>query len=228
MFALLPYENKLSGNVLVSALIFFNNLNLFIAICEICLGIHILFIKEDYKRRFSLYGTGTGTGTSTGTNDKLLEGLLNWVNMPITIGQVFHGKTWAQMWSTYSLLDPSYQNHESFGFFIDVGNGWTTIPPCLLLNYVMVMQYNHNHDHVMFSPLVVGCIVIASYWQMLYGTIIYFFSFLFNKRYEGKGVIANVIVFFANIVWMVFPGIAIYVAFHILQSKSFDILTDSY
>lgn len=36
------------------------------------------------------------------------------------------------MWSTYSLYDPSYSNRESFGFFIDVGNGWTTLLPSAL------------------------------------------------------------------------------------------------
>lgn len=183
--------------------------------CEICLGIHILFIKEDYEKKRKLYGKNN--------NNKLLEGLLSWVNMPITVRQIFDGKTWAMMWSTYSLLDPSYQNRESFGFFIDVGNGWTTILPCALLNYAMIYP-NNNDINEYVSPLLVGCVTIASYWQMLYGTIIYFLSFLFNKRYEGKGFIANIIVFFSNVVWMVFPGLAIYTAVHILRDGNFQIL----
>jgi len=207
--ALLPYNDKITGNFLVVSLIFFNNLNIFIAICEICLGFYISYIKEDYQDKLKKYGNG---------RDKLFQGLGSWVNMPITIRQVFHGKTWAQMWSTYALLDPSYQNNESFGFFIDVGNGWTTIPPCLLLNYAMIKPNE-------LSPLLVGCVTIASFWQMLYGTIIYFLSYLFNKRYKGRGWIANSIVFFANVVWMLFPGLAIYAAVQILKDNNFDSLS---
>lgn len=210
--ALLPYENKLSGNYIVTALIFFNNLNLFISICEICLGFHILFIKEDYQKKLKTYG---GRDEST-----LLQGLLSWVNMPITFRQILDGKTWAQMWSTYSLLDPSYQNHESFGFFIDVGNGWSTIPPCVMLNYAMIYPNA-------VSPLLVGTVSLGSNWQMMYGTIVYFLSFLFNKRYEGKGIIANTIVFFANVVWMVFPGLAIYAAVCILRDGNLDIFSQN-
>jgi len=37
-FSLLPYDNKLSGNLIVTSLLFFNNLNILIAILEIILG----------------------------------------------------------------------------------------------------------------------------------------------------------------------------------------------
>mmetsp|Transcript_21516 Transcript_21516/g.27137 ORF Transcript_21516/g.27137 Transcript_21516/m.27137 type:complete len:227 (+) Transcript_21516:68-748(+) len=206
-FALLPYENAITGNFIVTAIVFFNNLNIFISICEICLGIHILYIKEDYKKKLKVYGE----------RNLNLSGALSWINMPLTLGQVFNGKTWAEMWSTYSLLDPSYQNHESFGFFIDVGNGWTTIPPCLLLNYAMIRPDN-------VSPLLVGCVSVASYWQMLYGTVIYFLSYLFNRRYLGKTIGVYIVVFVSNVTWMVFPAIAIYAAVCILRDGDLSIL----
>ena len=212
-FTLLPYENPISGNWIVSSLIFFNNLNIFISICEICLGIYIKFIQSDYQKKLELYG---GNKKNQGN---LLDGAMSWIFMPLTLRQVFNGKTWAQMWSTYSLLDPSYQNHESFGFFIDVGNGWTTIPSCVLLNYAFVKP-----DDV--SPLLVGCVVIASYWQMLYGTIIYFLSYIFNKRYEGKSIGVYFVVFVANVVWMVFPAMAIYMAVSVLRDGNFTIMQE--
>jgi hypothetical protein len=115
------------------------------------------------------------------------------------------------MWSTYALFDPSYQNYESFGFFIDVGNGYTTIIPCLYLNYAMIYPESVNH-------LLLATVVIASYWQMLYGTIIYFLSFFFNKRYEGHNRVSIFLfVGTTNGVWMIFPAMAIYAAYSILQ-----------
>ena len=204
-FALLPYDDVITGNWIVTSVIFFNNLNVFIAYCELCLGRHILFIQKDYQKKLKAYGNSG------------LDGALGWINMPLSLGQVFDSRTWAQMWSAYSLIDPSYQNHESFGFFIDVGNGWTTIPPCVLLNYAMV-------NPSACSPLFVGCVVIASYWQMLYGTIIYFFSYLFNRRYEGKSIGVYIVVFLSNVTWIVFPALAIYTAVCMLRDGNMNIV----
>lgn len=110
------------------------------------------------------------------------------------------------MWSTYALYDPSYQNHESFGFFIDFGNGMSTIPPSLLMNLAIVW---YKED--VLSPLLVGCVGIAMYWQVLYGTLIYILSFVFNKRYEGKSL-TEVVLFvgLTNGIWFVFPIIGIW------------------
>lgn len=202
--------HRLTTNPLATCLIIFNNLNIFISICEICLGYHIRFIQQDYRQRLKLYGNG-----------KEWQGAFELLRMPLTAREMFHGKTWALMWSTYSLFDPSYQNNESFGFFIDVGNGWTTIPSCVYLNYAILYPERVN-------PLILGCVVIASYWQMLYGTIIYFLSFLFNKRYEGHaGWSIFVFVASTNGVWMIFPSMAIYAAYCILRDGNLSILSTS-
>ena len=207
-FAALPYPNPFTSNSIVTSLLIFNNLNIFIAICEMCLGYHIMFIKKDYQERLKKYGKG-----------KEWDGVFQLFGMPITFKEIFRGKTWALMWSTYALFDPSYQNYESFGFFIDVGNGWTTILPCLYLNYAMIYPENVNH-------LLLGCVVIASYWQMLYGTIIYFLSFVFNKRYEGHNRVSIFLfVVFTNGVWVIFPSIAIYSAYCILRDGDLGIFS---
>lgn len=171
-FYFLPDTLRLNGWIL--SLLFFNNLNIFIAICEIILGYHISFVQEHYK--------GLLQSKKRGHLRSDWDACVAFLTMPLTLSEVFQGRTWAQMWSTYALYDPSYQNHESFGFFIDVGNGYSTIPPSCLLN-VAICRPNA------VSNLLVGTIGIASYWQILYGTIIYFFSFLFNRRYQGKGVV---------------------------------------
>lgn len=191
---------------LVTGLIFFNCLNCFIAICEICLGRHISFIQNDFAALRKKYAIG-----------QEWDGTIRLLNMPLTIGDAFNGLTWARMWSTYALFDPSYQNPESFGFFIDVGNGWTTIPPCLLLHYAILRPDAS-------SPLLVGCVTIASYWQMLYGTLIYFTSFLFNRRYEGRPLVSLLLfVITINAVWIIFPAMAIYAAVCILRDGTFDV-----
>ena len=36
------------------------------------------------------------------------------------------------MWATYAMYDPSYINDQSYGFFVDVSNGWATVVPSLV------------------------------------------------------------------------------------------------
>lgn len=198
----------LTANPLATCLVIFNNLNVFIAICEICLGYHIRFIQSDYQKKLKIYGNGNQW-----------QGAFDLLCMPITLRDAFDGKNWALMWSTYSLFDPSYQNNESFGFFIDVGNGWTTIPTCLFLNHAILFPER-------VDPLILGCVVLASNWQMLYGTIIYFLSFIFNKRYEGHaGWSIFLFVGTTNGVWFIFPGMAIYAAYVILRDGNLNVLS---
>jgi hypothetical protein len=197
---LLPYDRK---NPIIILMLFFNNLNILIAMCEIILGLRIQTIKDDYKENMKKYD---GKEWKCGL-DFLLMPLPN----PIC------SKSWSKMWSTYAVYDPSYQNNESFGFFIDVGNGWSTIPPCLLWNYAMAYPNS-------CSALLVGCVGIASYWQVCYGTIIYLLSYMWNKRYQGKSVLENLgFVGFANMLWFWFPLIGIYASVCILKDGNFSV-----
>lgn len=193
------------NNRWIISLLFFNNLNLFIALCEIVLGYHIKTIQSDYTALRSKY------------KGNEWDACVAFLTMPLTISQCFSGRIWSKMWSTYALYDPSYQNHESFGFFIDVGNGYSTIVPSILMNAAMVFPSY-------FSSLWVGCICLASYWQIMYGTIIYSFSFLFNKRYQGKGLLEiSLFVGVSNGMWFVFPIIGIWYCVLILRDGDMDI-----
>lgn len=128
-------------------------------------------------------------------------------------------RDWAKMWSTYALWDPSYQNCESYGFFIDVGNGWSTIVPCLLWN-ATILGYNDN------KWLVVGLVGCAAYWQILYGTLVYFLSFLYNQRYQNRPLLEVLgFVGFANGIWIVFPLVALYACVVMVRDQEMSVLT---
>ena len=74
------------------------------------------------------------------------------------------------------------------------------------------------------TPLLVGCISIASLWQITYGTIIYFLSFVWNKRYRGfrAGEIWT-FVGVSNSIWIVFPAVGIWACVQILRDGNFDV-----
>lgn len=190
---------------LTFAIIFFNNLNTFIAICEICLGFNISYIQKDYHKLLKKY-----KGNEWGA-------CVAYLTMPLTIRQLFDAKVWSKMWSTYALYDPSYQNHESFGFFIDFGNGLSTIPPTLLVNVAIVWPH-------LVSPLWAGCIGLAMYWQVMYGAIIYVFTFVFNRRHEGKTLLeVCLFVGLSNSLWIVFPTLGMYACVCMLRDGNMDV-----
>ena len=196
-----------SSSPLTLSLLLFNNLNIFISICEIILGCNIHYVQSDYRTLCKKYKKDGKEG----------QACLSYLTMPLSIRQLFQWHTWAKMWSTYALYDPSYQNQESFGFFIDFGNGLTTIPPSVLINVAIVRP-----DLV--SALWVGCIGIAMYWQVMYGTIIYIFSFVFNRRYEGKTLLeVALFVGLTNSLWFIFPTLGIYACVCMLRDGNMDV-----
>lgn len=192
-------------SVVAVSLLFFNNLNVLIALCEIALGKHIMFIKDDYKKLSEKY------------KGREWEACISFLTMPLSLSQLFDGRCWGKMWSTYALYDPSYQNYESFGFFIDVGNGWSTIPPGLLWNYAILFPKN-------CSPLLLGAVGLCHYWQVMYGTIIYVLSYVFNQRYKGRKTVEVLgFVGFSNSLWFFFPIVGIYTSVCILRDNDMSV-----
>ncbi|MGB5192405.1 MAG: hypothetical protein WBN70_05455 [Polyangiales bacterium] len=117
---------------------------------------------------------------------------------PIPLLSVFSFREWTRIWSTYSLFDPGYSDRRSFGYNIDVGNGFTTLVPAMLFAFGMTFD--------LVPPRVLGIVGIIIFWQMFYGTAVYFFQFFNNDRHKGHSV-RDVLLFVgvSNLSWLVFP-----------------------
>ncbi|CAB9521140.1 expressed unknown protein [Seminavis robusta] len=193
---------------IVIPLLFFNNLNIFVCFCEIALGAYHSYILRDYQQMKDRYVTNRDEGLA----------FLDLANMPIPWSRLFDPKLYCRMWASYCFLDAGYHTCESFAFWIDVGNGYSTAPCCLLMNAAIAIP-----QHV--SPLLVGCVCLATYWQMVYGTLVYFTAYIWNKRYENKPqAVCWGIVGTANMIWIVFPAIGMYACVSILDKKDFSVL----
>ena len=143
--------------------------------------------------------------------------------MPLTLSDVFSFKFWSRIWATYSMYDPSYANKESFGFFIDVGNGWTTILPSIIW-YICITHHSALFPDV-FTPFVLGIMGILKFYQEFYGTCIYFLSFFLNQRHKGKTFFeVALFVGFSNGLWFFFPILGMYVSLQMIRSNSYDAL----
>ena len=189
-------------NIFHILLSFFLGLNFLISLWEIGLGLHISHINKEYKHLSAKY------------KGNEFSAVIDFFNTPVNHSLKF----WSKVWSTYSLYDPSYSNRESFGFFVDVGNGWSTCIPSLFAMVAMSV------DIFGISARTVGVICILKYYQEFYGTIIYFLSFVLNGRYHGKSI-SEVLLFvgFTNGLWFFFPLLGIYSSYILIDSNSFDI-----
>lgn len=148
---------------------------------------------------------------------KRLNAVAEFFLMPINASKAFSLKFWSRVWSTYSMYDPSYSNRESFGFFVDVGNGWTTLIPSLL--WLVCMTY-----HDLIPAQVLGMLGLVKFYQEFYGTCIYFLSFFFNERQKNKSFFeVALFVGFSNGLWFFFPLVGIFASIELIRTNSYEV-----
>jgi hypothetical protein len=193
-------------NVWHALLAFFLILNSFIAVCEQHLHCGIAYIGRQSRIMIRRYGN----------NGREFEGAISWFATPLTRHNVLH-KAWADMWTTYTLFDPCYASDETYGYWVDSGNGFFTLLPSLALLYNLTYPLD-----AFISPFYMALLSIIVFWTELYGTIIYFWSFLNRGLHRQNGVL-NTIVFVGctNGIWFVVPAIAIYLMLDVLKTNSF-------
>jgi ABC-type transport system involved in multi-copper enzyme maturation permease subunit len=132
-----------------AALAFFCALNVLICCWEISLGKQISLIKSDLDKLRKVYKD----------NDRI-RACTRFFMLPLGISDIFSSRYWSVVWSTYSLYDPSYSNQESYGFFIDVGNGWSTLIPSIIVVVGMTLQ-----DRMM-SARSLGMLMLVKFYQV--------------------------------------------------------------
>ena len=173
-------------NVHQAGLAFFLWLNALVALWEICLYLRIESIEQQHRRFIAEY------------RGRELDRVKDFFATRVPLRKLLSPSVWAELWSSYSVFDPSYADRKSFGFFVDIGNGFSTLAPTLLFLYGMT-----------YEPIparALGIVGLLLFYQMWYGTVIYLTSYLMNRRYEGHSAF-NVALFvgLSNGLWLTFP-----------------------
>ena len=192
------------ANVHQMGLAFFFWLNAIIAFWEICLFFRIELIEEQYARFKEEY------------RGRELDRVKDFFSSKVTIGGIFRLSTWAEVWSSYAVFDESYADRKSYGYFIDVGNGFSTLVPSLVCAYGMTF-------HVL-PARAFGIVAILLCYQMWYGTLVYFGSFLRNRRYRGHRL-SNLALFvgLSNGIWFTFPLWGMWAAVRLIYEDSYAV-----
>lgn len=178
---------------------FFCALNILICVWEIFLYHKIDKIQRDFaklKERFPDTTTGRLGAVSELAFDKSAS--------------LFSGAT--KVWSTYALYDPSYADSNSWGFWIDVGNGHTTIIPSFLFVVGSTIR--------IMPPKPFAIINLIVFYQELYGTVVYFASFVTNRRHADKSKLELALfVGLSNGIWILGPLLGIYASLMLLEDQ---------
>ena len=195
------------GDVGITYVVFalFLSTNLVICFWEIC-----LFFRRDYIESRSAYWQQQRQRTGTSP-------ALAFLTTKVPLRSAFSPTVWADVWAAYSVYDGSYADRRTYGFNVDVGNGFITAIPTLILYAAFTTEF--------LSPLAAGILGIMFFWQWTYATSIYLVSFFIAKRHRdiSRGDLYGMILSF-NAPWIVVPLLGLYVSVRLVVDGSYGAL----
>ena len=199
---LLHYQTHGVLNACQLALAFFLWLNTIIALWELCLWARIDHIEAEHKRLARSY------------KGREMARVVDFMRTEVPARRLFSPTLWSGIWSSYAVFDDSYASKKSFGFFVDVGNGFTTLVPTLLFLYQMTLGQ--------LPARALGIVGVLLFYQMWYGTLVYLGSYFVNKRHVGRPLWhVGVIVLLMNGVWLTFPVLGMAASIEMIYSDSY-------
>jgi hypothetical protein len=179
-------------------------LNLLVTFLEISLYLQIKSIKEQYAEFVPAY------------RGREFDRLMEFVTAPIRWSDVPRPRRWAEGWATYALFDDAYANQKAFGFWVDTGNGFSTLVPSVV--FICGLTYD-------FLPAQwLGIVGVALFWQKFYGTVIYFWAYVYNSQYAGHARRDVVFVVGLNALWFLGPAWGLVVSISMITSGGFQLV----
>lgn len=197
----------LSGDVNVIHCLFslFFSLNLLICYWEAC-----LFFRHDYIEARAGYWRRRQSESGRTPAVEFLA-------TRVPPGRILSPTVWADAWATYSMIDPSYTDRRTLGFTVDIGNGFVTPIPTLILYAAYTFQ---------FLPAVVAGIVGAMlFWQWVYVSSLYWVSFFVagRQKHITRAELYTYVIA-PNAIWILIPAFGLYVSIRLILDGHYGIL----
>ena len=192
-------------NVIHGLLSLFFSTNLLVCYWEIC-----LFLKRDsIEGRAGYWRTRQ---RETGRTPAI-----EFLTARVPLKRILSPAVWADVWATYSLVDGSFSDRRTWGFNVDVANGFFTPVPTLVLYAAFTLN---------FMPAVMaGILGLMLSWQWTYGTTIYWVSFFIARRQRliTRGELF-VYIGALNVPWVLFALLGMYVSVRLVLDGDYGVL----
>lgn len=183
----------------------FFSVNLVICYWEQC-----LFFKRDYIEKRAKYWDDRRRKTG---RTPVVEFLVH----RVPLRRIASPTLWADVWATYSQYDSSYADGRTFGFNVDIANGFATPIPTLILYAAFTFN--------LMPALVVGIIGTILFWQLAYMTSIYWVSFFVAGRQERISRREKYIYIYGmNCPWVLFALLGLYVSIRLIVDSDYSVL----
>ena len=180
-------------------------INLLIAYWECC-----LYWRRDYIEQRTRYWSGRRAETGR-------TPAVEFLTSSVPLRRILSPTVWADVWATYAQFDSSYADRRSYGFNVDIGNGFFTPIASLVLLGAMTFEF--------LPAVVAGVLGVALFWQWFYVSSLYVVAFFVAKRHREIGS-AEVWIYMIgpNSVWVLFPLLGLYVAVRLILDGNYAVL----
>ena len=192
-------------NFFHSVLSLFFSINLLVCYWEIC-----LFFQRDHIERRTDYWRERQRETGRTPAGEFLAS-----RVPLT--RILSPTVWADTWATYAQYDGSYADRRTFGFNVDIGNGFVTPLPTLILYAAYTFDF--------LPALYAGILGAMVFWQWIYATTLYGVSFFVAKRQTRISRLQTfVFIIVINSFWVLCSLLGLYVSVCLIMDGNYSVL----
>lgn len=192
-------------NAIYCALSLFFSVNLLICYWEVC-----LFRQQDLIRQRAEHWRRWREETGRTPAVEFLT-----AEIPLT--RILSPAVAADAWATYSLYDGSYTDRRSYGFNIDIANGFFTAVPSLVLYAAFTVAF--------LPALVAGILGVMLFWQWVYATSVYLASFFVAGRHKLiRRADVAIYIWGFNSGWVVCGLLGLYVSIRLIVDGDYTVL----
>lgn len=135
----------------------------------------------------------------------------------IPLSRILSPTTWADAWASYSLYDGSYADRRTFGFNVDIANGFFTAIPSLVLYAAYTVAF--------LPATVAGILGAMLFWQWVYMTSVYIVSFYVVERHKLISKADTCFYIWGiNSAWILFALLGLYVSIRLIVDGDYGVL----
>ncbi len=192
-------------NVVHSLLSLFFSTNLVVSYWEIC-----LFLKRDYIEERTEYWRQRQRETGR-------TPAVEFLTTRVPLKRILTPTVWADVWATYAQIDASFSDRRTWGFNVDVANGFFTPLPTLVLYTAITYDF--------MPAILTGMLGLVLSWQWVYATSVYWVSFFMAGR---QRLITRTELFAyvgaLNAPWVLFGLLGMYVSARLILDGDYGVL----
>ena len=192
-------------HALHSLLSLFLSINLLICYWEVC-----LFLRRDLVETRTAYWREWRQRTGR-------TPAVEFLRAPAPLARMLSPAVWADVWAAYSQYDSSYADRRTFGFNVDIVNGFLTPVPTLIVYAAITFHF--------LPALWTGTIGVILFWQVMYGASVYLISFFVagrQTRISRRELYTWIVA--PNSPWMAGGLLGVYVSIRLITDGDYGVL----